>query len=255
MKNLAGNNVSIFLFRLVLRKNSISFVLNESIAEDMYSEVDENMQPLVQACCETLMRHRDMCLGETIMDGSILIDNCFEVMLSNGLGTHIPEREKGNLFNDAHEIANQLIEVMDRRTKEIEQGVYPGPQPVLNKLQRTESTNEGLERLGKKRESLRELALFESELVGLKRLTPNDLPQGVHAKKGYDHRGRCYAFEHETLGDLGKIVLIDMQGSIRIEAEQSKGLIEVLPQRKQLFEEIISNIERALIDLGKASRD
>ena len=67
MKNLAGNDVSIFLFRFVLRKNAISFVLSEAIAEDMISEIDKQLQPLVKTCCETLLRYRDKCREETIM--------------------------------------------------------------------------------------------------------------------------------------------------------------------------------------------
>ena len=38
MKNLAGNPVSIFLFRFVIHGDGISFVLNESIVEDMYEK-------------------------------------------------------------------------------------------------------------------------------------------------------------------------------------------------------------------------
>ncbi len=58
MKNIAGNEVSIFLYRFELRGNSIDFVLNESIAEDMYPEIDEKMKPLrprsvVKRCCGT----------------------------------------------------------------------------------------------------------------------------------------------------------------------------------------------------------
>ena len=135
MKNLAGNDVSIFLYRFVLRKNGISFVLNESIAEDMYPEIEEQTQPLVHASCETLMQYRHLCRDEAIMDGNILVDGCFEVMLSKGLGKHFVEREKQILFNDANEIAKLLMEVMDRRTKELEQGTYPGPQPIINKIQ------------------------------------------------------------------------------------------------------------------------
>lgn len=45
MKNIAGNDVSIFLFRFELRGNSIDFVLNEVIAEDMYLDIDEKMKP------------------------------------------------------------------------------------------------------------------------------------------------------------------------------------------------------------------
>jgi len=134
MKNLAGSDVSIFLFRFVIRKNAISFVLNESIAEDMYAEIEEQIQPLAKACGKTLMRYRNLCSEKTFMDGNILTDGCFEVMLSKGLGKHFVDSEKQILFNDAHEIANLLMKVMDRRTKEMEQGSYPGPQPVTNKI-------------------------------------------------------------------------------------------------------------------------
>jgi len=251
MKNLAGNNVSIFLYQFVLRKNAISFVLNEGIAEDMYPEIDEEMQPLVQACSETLMRYRDLCHGDIIMDGNILMDGGFEVMLSTGLGRHFVEGEKQSLFNDAHEIAKLLMEVMDRNTKELEQGTYPGPQPVINKIHRTESTNKGLEALGKKHDSLDELSVLDCDLSGLNRLKPDDLPQGVSARKGYDHRGRCYAFEHETLGDLGKIILIDIEGSTQIEADLCIGNSEKSPEKKEMFEEIISTVEQGLRNIVK----
>ncbi len=57
MKNIAGNDVSIFLFRFeLLGSRGIDFVLNEEIAADMYPDVDEEMKPLVHACCETLLR-------------------------------------------------------------------------------------------------------------------------------------------------------------------------------------------------------
>ena len=47
LKNLAGNDVSIFLFRFVLGGNGINFVLNKSIAADMYQDLDEKLKPLV----------------------------------------------------------------------------------------------------------------------------------------------------------------------------------------------------------------
>jgi len=134
MKNLAGNDISIFLFQFVLRKNAISFVLNESIAEDMYAEIDEKTQPLVKSCCEILMRYRHLCSGNIIMDGNLLDDGGFEVMLTKGLGKHFVDSVKEQLFSDAHEIANLLMSVMDRRTKEMEEGSYPGPQFVVNKI-------------------------------------------------------------------------------------------------------------------------
>jgi hypothetical protein len=43
LKNIAGNEVSIFLFRFELRGRGIDFVLNEAIAADMYPEVDEGV--------------------------------------------------------------------------------------------------------------------------------------------------------------------------------------------------------------------
>ena len=50
-----GNDASIFLFRFELQSNrSIDFVLNEEIAADMYPDVDEDLKPLVHACCETM---------------------------------------------------------------------------------------------------------------------------------------------------------------------------------------------------------
>ena len=36
MQNLAGNGVSLFLFRFELRGAGIDFILNEGIAADMY---------------------------------------------------------------------------------------------------------------------------------------------------------------------------------------------------------------------------
>lgn len=250
MKNLAGNSVSIFLFRFVLRKNAISFVLNETIAEDMYPDIDEQIEPLVHACSETLLRYRSHCRGETIMDGNILIDGGFEVMLFKGLGKYFAEREKQNLFNDAHKIAELLTEVMERRTKEEQQGTYPGPQPLVRKFRRTQSTNKGLETLGNGRQVVDELQGDTRQRIPvLNELWPDDLPADVVATRGYDHRGHCMAFEHETLGDLGKIVLTDIAGDkLLMHADLTKGNAQTLDKRKKVFEDIISLVEVRLRD-------
>jgi hypothetical protein len=59
---------------------------------------------------------------------------------------------------------------------------------------------------------------------GLQQLRPEDLPPGVRASRGYDHRGHCVIFEHKTLGELGKIVLSNMHdGHMLIQAELYKG--------------------------------
>jgi hypothetical protein len=65
LKNIAGNEVSIFLFRFELRGRGIDFVLNEAIAADMYQEVDEELKPLVHACCETLLRYEHLSVSNT----------------------------------------------------------------------------------------------------------------------------------------------------------------------------------------------
>src|SRR2546422_9497465 len=118
LKNVAGNDVSLFLFRFELRGNGIDFVLNKAIAADMYDDLDEKLKPLAHACCETLSRYRHLSVSNTIMDGNILNTGEFEVMLSKGLGRYVAEEEKQLLFQDAKTIADILGEVMDRRTKE-----------------------------------------------------------------------------------------------------------------------------------------
>jgi len=53
LKNIAGNDVAIFLFRFeLIEGNRIDFVVNEAIAEDMYTDIDAKMKPIVHVCCE-----------------------------------------------------------------------------------------------------------------------------------------------------------------------------------------------------------
>jgi hypothetical protein len=118
VKNIAGHDVSIFLFRFDLRGNGIDFVLNEAIAADMYHDVDKNIKPLIHACCETLLRYRHLSVSNVIMDGTILTTGEFEVMLSKGLGRHFPHDENEWLFLDAKRISDLLAVVMDRRNQE-----------------------------------------------------------------------------------------------------------------------------------------
>ena len=51
VKNVAGNDVSLFLFRFELSGNGINFVLNEAIAADMYQDVDEKLKPHSPGLC------------------------------------------------------------------------------------------------------------------------------------------------------------------------------------------------------------
>jgi hypothetical protein len=82
---------------------------------------------------------------------------------------------------------------------------------------------------------------------GLKQLLPEDLPPGVKAARGYDHRGHCLIFEHETLGALGKIVLSKIHdGKMLIQAELYKGHGNVesplVQKKKQVFEQVVATV-------------
>ena len=122
--------MSIFLFRFELRGYGIDFVLNEAISEDMYPDINEKMQPLVHACCETLLRYKHQSVSNTIMDGNFLVTGEFEVMLSKGLGLHFAYDEKERLFQDARNIADLLAMVMDRRTQEMKEGKQHNPPSI-----------------------------------------------------------------------------------------------------------------------------
>lgn len=118
LKNLAGNDVAIFLFRFELRLYGIDFVINEAIAADMYPDINDKMESIAHACCVTLSRYRHLSVGNTIMDGNILTTGEFEVMLSKGLGRYFTDDEKKRLFQDAKTIHDLLATVMDRRSQE-----------------------------------------------------------------------------------------------------------------------------------------
>jgi hypothetical protein len=147
LKNIAGNDVSIFLFRFDLRDNGIDFVVNQAIAADMYQDVDEKLKPLAHACCETLSRYRHLSISTTIMDGNILATGEFEVMLSKGLGRHFAADEKQQLFQDAKNIADLLIVVMDRKTRESKDGKHQSSSHTRSS-QRPKRIKKGLEELG-----------------------------------------------------------------------------------------------------------
>jgi hypothetical protein len=249
MKNLAGNSVSIFLFRFVLHGDGINFVLNESIAEDMYRDIDEKIKPLVHACCETLLRYRPLSVGNTIMDGNILEDGQFEVMLSRGLGRHFAEKEKQHLFQDAKRIADLLAEVMDRTTQALNQGKHVS-QPLKQFPQSPKKIRKGLEALAQEKHLAAELQwLAEGKSIrpGLKQLRADDLPAGVVASRGYDHRGHCLVLDHDTLGELGRIVLINVRDDqMLMQAELCTGgenlQDPIVKQKRKILEAVVSTV-------------
>jgi hypothetical protein len=251
VKNLAGNDVSLFLFRFELRGNGIDFVLNTAIAADMYQDVDEKLKPLAHACCETLLRYRHLSVSDTIMDGNILDTGEFEVMLSKGLGRHFADDEKQQLFQDAKNIADLLVAVMDRKTQELKEGKQQRPSHMRSP-QRPKKIKKGLEELGQAKrlqEELQWLAEGQRLRPGLKQLRPEDLPPGVKASRSYDHRGHCLIFEHESLGELGKIVLIKIrEGRMLLQAELYKGQDNVeaplVQKKKKVFEKVVATVDK-----------
>jgi hypothetical protein len=250
VKNLAGNDVAIFLFRFEIHANAISFVVNQEIAMDMYEDIDEKLKPLAHACCETLSRYRHLSVSNTIMDGNFLDTGEFEVMLSKGLGRYFPEDEKQQLFQDAKKIADLLDEVMVRSTKEEKEG-KPKDASYKDFSQNPKQIKKGLEALGNTKRFIAELQwMLEGQRVrpGLRQLRPEDLPSGVKARRGYDHRGHCTIFEHETLGALGKIVLIKIrEGQMLIQAELHKGQDDMgaslVEKRKHVFEQVVATVD------------
>ena len=252
LKNLAGNDCAIFLFRFELQPgNAISFVINQEIYMDMYEDLNDEIKPLAHACCETLARYRHQSVSTTIMDYNILDTGELEVMLSKGLGKYFPEDEKQQLFNDAHKIAKLLITVMDKRDEELKEGKHQDP------FYKDFSTNpdkvkKGLEELAQAKRNRAELKwLLEGKRVrpGIKQLRPEDLPPGVKAVRGYDHRGHCLIFEHETLGELGRIVLVKLaEKQMLVQAYLNMGQEDMkfplVQKKKKVFGKIVATVNK-----------
>lgn len=252
MKNLAGNTIGIFLFQFITNGDEISFILNESIAEDMYPEIDRKIQPLAHVCCETLLRYKDLSVGNVIMDGNLLEGGGFEVMLSKGLGVYFNMEEKESLFEDAHKIAKLLIDVMRKRTLEMKQGT------IIDRSKRITTMNSGeikaaLSELGKKNlqgYSVDWVLQQSSSYPGIRNYASQALPADVLATIGYDHRGGCFEFQHKSLGHLGKIVIIQKD-----DGEEERTLLQgdfalgkdtktraTVDERKVIFDEVFSNL-------------
>ena len=247
MKNIAGNDVSIFLFRFELLGKGIDFILNEAIAEDLYQDIDEKLKPLVHACSETLLRYKHLSVSNTIMDGNFLTTGEFEVMLSKGLGQHFALDEKRQLFQDAKNISDLLGDVMDRRTQELKKGEQ-GNRASIDHTPNTRKIKKGLEELGKiKHLQAKSQWLEEGVRPGLRQLRPEDLPPDVSASSGYDHRGHCYTFEHKKLGELGKIVFTQVrEQEMLMQAElytgQEKQKPTIAKKKKEIFEKVITTV-------------
>ena len=135
------------------------------------------------------------------------------------------------------------------KTQELKEGKQQRPSHMRS-AQRPKKIRKGLEELGQAKRHQTELQwLVEGQRVrpGLKQLRPEDLPSGVTAARGYDHRGHCLIFEHNTLGELGKIVLIKIhEGKMLIQAELYKGQdgeeSPLVKQKKHIFEQVVATV-------------
>ena len=90
-----------------------------------------------------------------------------------------------------------------------------------------------------------------------RRLRPEDLPPGVRATRGYDQRGACLTFAHDTLGELGKIVLVKLrEDRMLVEAELYIGPeamdTPLAKQKQRLFEQVVATVKSGF--LGKIFR-
>ncbi len=83
----------------------------------------------------------------------------------------------------------------------------------------------------------------------LKRMKPEDLPEGVIATLGDDSRGRCYLFEHNIFGPIARMIIVEVEedkSSFNYELFMGDDEIGSLPYmiRKDILEEIIEAIGR-----------
>ena len=141
---------------------------------------------------------------------------------------------------------------MDRKTQELKEGKQQRP-THRRSPQHPKKIKKGLEELGQAKRLQAEVQwLAEGQQVrpGLKQLRPEDLPPGVTAARGYDHRGHCVIFEHKTLGELGKIVLVEMyDGQMLVQAELYNGQEDVksplVQKKKEVFGKIVATVNKA----------
>jgi hypothetical protein len=142
-----------------------------------------------------------------------------------------------------------LVGYIHRRTTEEKEGKQPSSSDTRSS-QRPKPIKKGLEERGAAKRIQAELQwMREGQRVrpGLKRLRPEDLPPGVKAARGYDHRGHCLIFEHNTLGALGKIVLINIrEGKMLLQAEICKAPDDMpaplVQKKKRVFEHIVPTV-------------
>jgi hypothetical protein len=85
-------------------------------------------------------------------------------------------------------------------------------------------------------------------------LRPDDLPSGVIASRGYDHRGQCLILDHPILGEIGKIVLINIRdGQMLIQpelyTERSNLQDSLLKQKREILKTVVSSVNNCFDEI------
>ncbi len=114
-----GSLHMIFLYQLDAVGNGITFFLNEQIARDMYTDLEEKMQPIVVETCDVLQNYKKHSKSKTLLTVAIQDNGDLSCDLSPGLGKFIDEHTKHEvIFENAEQIAIILVEVMNRKILE-----------------------------------------------------------------------------------------------------------------------------------------
>jgi len=110
----------VFLFRFDIKGNGLEFILNDRIALDFTNGLNQDlkvkMQPLITNIGNLLMPFRSLSVSPTIITYELLDTKEEEVMLSKGLGIHIPLYIKNEIFRLSRQLAGILEEVMLRHS-------------------------------------------------------------------------------------------------------------------------------------------
>jgi len=76
---------------------------------------------------------------------------------------------------------------------------------------------------------------------------PSDLPAGVQARGGVHPAGRCVIFDHVTLGELGRVIVVAMgPDEIRLDAEVFAGDPATRKHLGQLLRQVVERLDQGI---------
>jgi len=78
-------------------------------------------------------------------------------------------------------------------------------------------------------------------------MQPSDLPAGVQARGGAHPAGRCVIFDHVTLGELGRVIVVTTgPDEIRLDAEVCAGDSATRERRGQLLRQVMERLDQGI---------